>query len=160
MGGAVRERGNVTEHAEFNIFVDPEAADVVFSSGLPLTLVTLDVTHQVVLEREELKRWRSLASEGEQALLSFLEAVTDMTMTFHGQRCGVDGLYLHDPLALAVALEPSLVEVKKARLEVERTEARRGKVKAFWDEEVSSAVALAVNAQRSLALIRRGLAGL
>lgn len=160
MGGTVEERGNVSEHAEFNIYVDPEAADTVFSSGLPLTLIPLDVTHQVVLEREELNRWKRAAKEDAGGLLSFIEAFTDLTMTFHGKRCGIDGLYLHDPLAVAVALEPSLVEVRGARLKVESSEARRGKVIARWDDNSAQAVAVAVDAERLLALLTSALAGL
>jgi purine nucleosidase len=158
MGGAVEERGNVTEHAEFNIYVDPEAAELIFSSDIPLTLVPLDVTHQVVLERRELMRWKSLSGQKTASLLSFIEAVTDLTMGFHGQRCGIDGLYLHDPLAVAVALDPSLVEVKRARLKVDLGEDRRGKVTAQWDEEALPLVATAVDVQRFMAMLREGLA--
>lgn len=159
MGGAIQERGNVTEYAEFNIYVDPEAARLVFASGLPLTLVPLDITHQVVLERADLMRWKSLAGTSAD-LLAFLEAVTDLTMAFHNLRVGFDGLYLHDPLALAVALDPSLVKTRKARLEVETAGAARGRVRASWDEGAPSAVATAVEAERFLTLVKQVLTGL
>ncbi|MFQ6672255.1 MAG: nucleoside hydrolase, partial [Candidatus Tectimicrobiota bacterium] len=158
MGGAIEERGNVTDHAEFNIYVDPEAAGVVFAGGIPLTLVPLDVTHQVVLERAELRRWKDLGSPSME-LLTFLEAVTDQTMTFHHRQCGFDGLYLHDPLAVAVALDPSLVQTRKAHLEVDTTEVARGRVRASWDDDAPSAVATAVEAERFLALLHQALTG-
>ena len=159
MGGAVQERGNVTEYAEFNIYVDPEAARLVFASGLPLTLVPLDITHQVVLKRADLMSWKSLPGTSAD-LLAFLEAVTDLTMAFHNLRAGFDGLYLHDPLALAVALDPSLVKTRKARLEVETAGAARGRVRASWDEGAPSAVATAVEAERFLTLLKQVLTGL
>lgn len=159
MGGAIEERGNVTGHAEFNIYVDPEAADAVLSSGLPITLVPLDVTHRVVLERSELASWRSLARAEAATLLDFIAAFSDLTMTFHGLRCGIDGLYLHDPLAVAVALEPSLVVLRQARLRVDASEAFRGKVNARWDEGAPSAVATAVDSEKFLSIFRQALLG-
>ena len=158
MGGAIEERGNVTGHAEFNIYVDPEAAGLVFASGLPLTLVPLDVTHQVVLERAELGRWKSLGGPSA-GLLAFLEDVTDQTMAVHSLRCGFDGLYLHDPLAVATALDPSLVETRRAHLEVDTTDAERGKVRAVWDDDAPSTVAMAVEAERFVGLLERALTG-
>jgi purine nucleosidase len=158
MGGAVEERGNVTDHAEFNIYVDPEAAGAVFASGLPLTMVSLDVTHQVVLGRAELRRWKQQGGPSE-GLLAFLEQVTDQTMAVHKLRCGFDGLYLHDPLAVAVALDPSLVETRRARLEVDTTDAERGRVRALWDEAAPSTVAMAVEAERFVGLLERALTG-
>ena len=138
--------------------VDPEAAGAVLASGLPLTLVPLDVTHQVVLERAELGRWKSLGGPSA-GLLAFLEDVTDQTMAVHSLRCGFDGLYLHDPLAVAAALDPSLGETRRAHLEVDTTDAERGKVRAVWDDDAPSAVAMAVEAERFVGLLERALTG-
>ena len=113
----------------------------------------------MVLGRADLIRWKSLAGTSAD-LLAFLEAVTGLTMAFHNLRVGFDGLYLHDPLALAVALDPSLVKTRKARLEVETAGAARGRVRAFWDEGAPSAVATAVEAERFLTLVKQVLTGL
>ncbi len=80
-------------------------------------------------------------------------------MAVHSLRCGFDGLYLHDPLAVAVALDPSLVETRRARLEVDTTDTERGRVRAVWDEAAPSAVAMAVEAERFVGLLERALTG-
>ncbi len=112
MGGAIRAAGNVGPVSEFNFFADPEAAAEVMAAGLPLTLVPLDVTEQVVLER---------AAVGKAAgkLAPFIRRLTDRTMGFHEAEEGVCGMFLHDPLALAVALDPSLVGTEQMSLAVE-----------------------------------------
>jgi inosine-uridine nucleoside N-ribohydrolase len=101
MGGAISVPGNVSPVAEFNIFVDPHAADVVFRAGLPITLVPLDVTTQVRLTRDFLQH------AGHGATTPLVSAVHDLTQqTLHSQG---EGMAMHDPLAVAVAIEPSLV---------------------------------------------------
>ena len=114
MGGAVDVRGNVTPDAEFNMYVDPDAARVVFEAGLPLTLVPLDATRQAVLTRAELdaafmrcpgpiaERVRAFAAYG------FRELGDDV----------VPGITLHDPLAVGVAIDPSFVVCETMRLTV------------------------------------------
>lgn len=102
MGGSVAEGGNVTAAAEYNVFVDPEAAARVMRAGLPLTLVPLDVTHRVRWSAERIGRldatWHPVAR--------FARALAREALG----RAGDDGIALHDPLAVAVAIEPSLVE--------------------------------------------------
>lgn len=115
MGGAVASPGNVTPVAEFNFFVDPEAAAQVLRSGLPLELVPLDVTRQVVLSRAELEA-RLSACPGR--LAQFISDFTLKGFAF-GAQAGEVGLTLHDPLALAVALDPALVTFEPLALEVE-----------------------------------------
>jgi purine nucleosidase/pyrimidine-specific ribonucleoside hydrolase len=101
MGGAISVPGNVSPVAEFNIFVDPHAADVVFRAGLPITLVPLDVTTQVRLTRDFLQH------AGHGSTTPLMSAVYDLTQqTLHSQG---EGMAMHDPLAVAVAIEPSLV---------------------------------------------------
>jgi inosine-uridine nucleoside N-ribohydrolase len=101
MGGAIGVPGNVSPVAEFNIFVDPHAADVVFRAGLPITLVPLDVTTQVRLTRDFLQH----AGQGSGTPL--MSAVHDLTQQpLHSQG---EGIAMHDPLAVAVAIDPSLV---------------------------------------------------
>jgi inosine-uridine nucleoside N-ribohydrolase len=101
MGGAIGVPGNVSPVAEFNIFVDPHAADVVFRAGLPITLVPLDVTTQVRLTRDFLQH----AGQGATTpLMSVVRDLTQQTLYKHGE-----GMAMHDPLAVAVAIDPSLV---------------------------------------------------
>jgi purine nucleosidase/pyrimidine-specific ribonucleoside hydrolase len=115
MGGAVAVPGNVTPAAEFNVYVDPEAAALVLGAGLPVELIPLDVTRQVMLPREALER----ALEGRPGPVADLVAA----FTPHGfdvaAARGDAGIVLHDPLAVAVALDPTLVGFDDLHLEVE-----------------------------------------
>ena len=104
MGGAIRVPGNVAPTAEFNFAADPEAAAIVVGAGLPLTLVPLDVTEQVVLSRELADR-----TSAEGTLQTFIREMTAATIAFHRDEEGIDGMFLHDPLAVGVVLDPSLV---------------------------------------------------
>jgi inosine-uridine nucleoside N-ribohydrolase len=101
MGGAIGVPGNVSPVAEFNIFVDPHAADVVFRAGLPITLVPLDVTTQVRLTRDFLQH----TVQGSTTPLR--AAVHDLTQ--QSLRGPGEGMAMHDPLAVAVAIDPALV---------------------------------------------------
>jgi inosine-uridine nucleoside N-ribohydrolase len=101
MGGAIGVPGNVSPVAEFNIFVDPHAADVVFRARLPITLVPLDVTTRVRLTRDFL---RHACANSAPRLLSAIHDLTRQPLHSRGE-----GMALHDPLAVAVAIDPSLV---------------------------------------------------
>jgi inosine-uridine nucleoside N-ribohydrolase len=114
MGGAIRVPGNVAPTTEFNFAVDPEAAAIVLAAGLPLTLVPLDVTEQIILTREAVEG----ASGGR--LQAFIREITAATMVFHRDVEGIDGMFLHDPLAVATAVDPSLVRGQALALAVER----------------------------------------
>ena len=113
MGGAVRVPGNVTPHAEFNIWSDPEALEVLLAEGIPLVLVPLDVTQQVVLTRRHLER---LAGDDPRTRL--IRDCTRGYMDHHKASSGIDGCFLHDPLALGVALDPSFVQTEDLDLQV------------------------------------------
>lgn len=116
MGGALRVPGNTGPVAEFNYFVDPEAARIVLHSGLPVTMVPLDVTEQLVLMRNEVEyRAQRRASRIAKAVLRF----TDFYMKYHKKTEGFYGGYMHDPLAMAMAIDPSLVSMRKMRIDVE-----------------------------------------
>ena len=114
MGGAVRVPGNVGPVSEFNFAVDPEAAAIVLQAGLPLTLVPLDVTERVVLTRDFLN---GVSPAG--TLRAAVEAMVAGAMTFHRARGDREGIVLHDPLAVGVALDASLVQREAMALAVE-----------------------------------------
>jgi inosine-uridine nucleoside N-ribohydrolase len=110
MGGAVDVPGNTTASAEFNMHVDPEAAARVLAAGLPFDLVPLDATRQATLERQAL----------ESTLARAPGPAADRILAFTRRAFRIDGdaMYLHDPLAVAVALDPTLVEWETLRLEI------------------------------------------
>jgi purine nucleosidase len=114
MGGALRVPGNVGPVSEFNFAVDPEAAAVVVRAGLPLTLVPLDVTEQVCFTQDALE-----ASRREGPVARFVRDITAFTMQFHREREGVAGIFLHDPLAVGVVADPSLVRDEAVPIDVE-----------------------------------------
>jgi purine nucleosidase/pyrimidine-specific ribonucleoside hydrolase len=115
MGGAIAVPGNVTPSAEFNFHVDPEAAAAVFRSGLPLELVPLDATRQVTLRRADLA---AALGRGRAPVARFIDDFTNHLFTV-GDRRGEEGFALHDPLAVGVALDPSLVELEPFHVDVE-----------------------------------------
>ena len=115
MGGAVAVPGNVTPTAEFNIHVDPEAASAVFASGLPVELVPLDVTRRVVLTAADLGA--ALARHGGPTA-RFIQDFTAHAFDFEAQQ-GDGSMALHDPLAVGVALDPSLVTLEPLHVVVE-----------------------------------------
>lgn len=115
MGGSIREPGNQSPWAEFNFLFDPEAASVVLASGAPITIVPLDVTHKCLLPREVVHR----KAQGNSSLARFIRDITDHYMDIHLESLGLDGCYMHDPLAVAVALDPSLVKKEFLHVVVE-----------------------------------------
>ena len=108
MGGALREGGNVTPSAEFNIYVDPHAAKIVFECGRPIAAFGLDVTHQVFSTSQVLDRIAKLDNPIAQAshgLLSFFGR-------YDAEKYGTEGAPLHDPCTIAYLLKPELFELK------------------------------------------------
>jgi len=122
MGGAVRTKGNITPYAEFNIFVDPWAAQMVFRSGLPILLVPLDVTHQVRLTPEIIAQ---RVSPMQSSFARFVIEATryDFTTRQFGRRFKV--FYLHDPLAVGAVVNSGLVNRERLSLLVETREGER-----------------------------------
>ncbi len=115
MGGAMREGGNYSPSAEFNILVDPHAADIVFRCGRPITTMGLDVTHQVLSTRARVERIGQLGNpvaEATAGMLGFFER-------HDSKKYGVEGAPLHDPCTIAWLLEPALFEGKVCNLSVE-----------------------------------------
>ena len=115
MGGAMREGGNYSPSAEFNILVDPHAAAIVFGCGRPITSMGLDVTHQVLSTRARVERIRALGNpvaEATAGMLGFFER-------HDSKKYGVEGAPLHDPCTIAWLLDPQLFEGKFCNLSVE-----------------------------------------
>ena len=115
MGGAI-ELGNTTPSAEFNIWVDPEAADVVFSSGLDITMVGLDVTHQARMGRSHGDRLRPLGRSG-----AFVADLLEFFVLFHERVYGMDSSPIHDAVAVADVIWPDLLEADRFHVAVETT---------------------------------------
>ncbi|MFC0529569.1 nucleoside hydrolase [Phytohabitans kaempferiae] len=116
MGGSTG-RGNITPYGEFNIFVDPEAADLVLRSGLPVTVVGLNVTHQALVTPEVVTRFRALDTPLAEAcvqLMTFFASTYDRVF-------GLPGPPLHDPIAVARVAEPALVRCVPAPVAIELT---------------------------------------
>jgi len=115
MGGAMREGGNTSPSAEFNILEDPDAAHIVMHCGRPLTIVPLDVTHQVLVSRQRLDQIRALKNPVGAAIVGMMEFFN----RFDSKKYGSDGAPLHDPCTIAYLLRPELFEGKLCNVEIE-----------------------------------------
>jgi purine nucleosidase len=129
MGGAYFEVGNITPAAEFNIYVDPEAADIVFKSGVPLTVMPLDVTHKVLTTRPRIEAIRDLGTEVGHAVAAW----TDFFERFDMAKYGHDGAPLHDPCVTAYLIRPGLFSGRQINVEIETgSPLTRGMTVADW----------------------------
>ncbi|TFF76975.1 pyrimidine-specific ribonucleoside hydrolase RihA [Aeromonas taiwanensis] len=115
MGGAAGA-GNWTPAAEFNIYVDPEAADMVFKSGVPITMCGLDVTHEAQVMDEDIERVRAIANPVARCVAELL----DFFMIYHRDpKWGFAGAPLHDPCTIAWLLAPALFHGVECRVDIE-----------------------------------------
>ena len=115
MGGGFFEGGNVTPTAEFNIYVDPQAADVVFKAGIPTVIMPLDVTHKALTTRKRIQAIRALDTKVSKAVVDLLEYFE----RFDEQKYGTDGGPLHDPCVIAYLLKPDLFQGRQCNVSVE-----------------------------------------
>jgi inosine-uridine nucleoside N-ribohydrolase len=116
MGGSL-SGGNITPAAEFNFYVDPEAARIVFDSGVPLTMVGLDVTNKVIIREEQVRILEAAQNPVSQAAGKILRANFDrLSKTGHA-----NGFAMHDPLTVAQLIDPSVVTLKDYFVEIETT---------------------------------------
>lgn len=115
MGGALREGGNITPSAEFNIYVDPHAAKIVFDSGCKTIVFGLDATHQVLTSKPALAQIKSVGNKVSDAAYELLTCYS----RFDSTKYGTDGAPLHDPCTMAYLLKPELFELKPCNIRVE-----------------------------------------
>ncbi len=115
MGGAIRHQGNTTPLAEFNVYVDPHAAHMVYHSGMPITLVPLDVTYQCILTKEDVRRLQTIKSP----ISRFVADSTRFYMEFHDEYQKIEGCIINDPLALALTFAPELCDYEEHYVDVD-----------------------------------------
>jgi purine nucleosidase len=115
MGGALRHEGNTTPLAEFNTYVDPHAAHIVYHSGMPITLTPLDVTYQCVLLAEDVARLQKIDSP----IPNFIADATRFYMEFHDEFQGIQGCVINDPLTLALTFAPDLCDYEEYYVDVD-----------------------------------------
>ncbi len=115
MGGGFFEGGNVTPAAEFNIYVDPHAADVVLASGAPIVMMPLDVTHKALTSAKRIEAIRALGTRVAEATAQMLEFFE----RFDEEKYGTDGGPLHDPCVIAYLLKPDLFRGRFCNVTVE-----------------------------------------
>jgi purine nucleosidase/pyrimidine-specific ribonucleoside hydrolase len=158
MGGAVAVPGNITPAAEFNMFVDPHAASIVFRSGIPLTMVCLDVTRQVRLSKDALSE--AIGSE-KTPVGRFLLDCTANLFTIAVEREGEASFPLHDPLAIGAVIDPSFVGTEPMYVGIETmgeltegmTVADRRPLKPEWKRPPNADVCVSVDASRFLSFL-------
>ena len=159
MGGAIGE-GNVTPAAEFNIWCDPEAADRVFTSGLDVTMIGLDVTHKAIVGPAHAEHLRAAGRVG-----AMVAELLDFYGRFHKETYGWDGSPIHDAVALAHAFHPGLVETVHTGVRVDcGGELSRGRTnvdlrgRVGW--EPNATVGVDIDAEGFIALLLERIASL
>ena len=115
MGGAIRYEGNTTALAEFNTYVDPHAAYIVYHAGIPTTLVPLDVTYQCILKPEDVDQLLKIDSP----ITKFVADATRFYMEFHDAYQKIEGCVINDPLALALTFAPELCAYDELPVDVD-----------------------------------------
>ncbi len=129
MGGAYFEVGNVTPAAEFNIYVDPEAAEIVFKSGTQITMMPLDITHKALVTPPRNEAFRALGTDVGVAVAQ----MTDFFERYDKEKYGSEGAPLHDPCVTAFLIRPELFSGRHVNVEIEtQSELTRGMTVADW----------------------------
>ncbi len=129
MGGAYFQVGNITPAAEFNIYVDPEAAEIVFKSGVPITAMPLDVTHQALTTAAHVQGFRDMGTHVGRMVAEW----TDFFERFDKEKYGSEGAPLHDPCVIAYLIEPEMFRGRHVNVEIETaSELTLGMTVADW----------------------------
>ena len=126
MGGSWLAGGNITPVAEANIYNDPEAAEIVFKSGLPIMMVGLDVTHKVFLSQKDIDKLSSLNNSGK-----FLEKISNIYIKFYKDTRNMDGCFFHDATAVIAMTNPEFFKYKNARVYVSKDNLTRGQTVVY-----------------------------
>jgi purine nucleosidase len=147
MGGAVKVPGNVNAYAEANMIADPEAAEYVFSSGLKVTLVGLDVTMQTLLPKAKLNEWRAAGKETADFFADMTEFYIEYYESFYP---GIGGCALHDPLAVGGAIDSSFVTTETMNVKVVTEGEEAGRTVGNQEGEPRIRVCTEVEAERFL----------
>ncbi|XP_047163443.1 probable uridine nucleosidase 2 [Vigna umbellata] len=160
LGGAFAVNGNVNPAAEANIFGDPDAADVVFTSGADILAVGINVTHQVILTSSD----REILANSKGKYAQYLHKILDVYFSYHLESYNTKGVYLHDPTVVLAAVDPSLVTCIEGVVRVQTSGITRGltvlfnKQKRFgeiheWSNKPTVKVAVTVDAPRVMKLV-------
>jgi purine nucleosidase len=161
MGGGFFEGGNVTVAAEFNIYVDPQAAKLVFESDIPITLIPLDCTHQALTTKLRVDKFRIMKNKCGPAVAKLL----DFFERFDEEKYGTDGGPLHDPCVMAWLLKPELFKSREVNVEIECTsELTMGMTVIDWwgvtDRKRNATVCRGIEADGFFKLLAERLASL
>ncbi|MBW4581765.1 MAG: nucleoside hydrolase [Tildeniella nuda ZEHNDER 1965/U140] len=160
MGGAVTQ-GNITPSAEFNLYVDPHAAHVVATAGVPLTMMSLDLTHQAIATPERLNAIHAINSPISDAILGLLNHYGAYDM----QRYGFAGSPLHDPCVIAYLLQPDLFTSRRAYVAIETSsELTMGRTVVDWwyvtNQQPNTNVVETIEAEAFYQLLTQAIANL
>lgn len=153
MGGAIHYPGNATPQAEYNVFCDPEAFDIVLRSGIDFTLVPLDVTYKCIFTKRHLEAINRARPE----IKEFIADSTRFYMEFHVKHQSIEGCAINDPLAAALLIDPSLVKYEDYFVRVDLT-GPTSKAKTIADyygalkQKANAHVAMEVEVERFMKL--------
>lgn len=158
MGGALGE-GNTTPVAEFNIYVDPDAAQIVFHSGVPVTMVGLNVTHKAIVTHEEFKR---IVAMGRPPVSTIIGDILSFYTRYYDDFYGFGGAPIHDACAVAEVICPGIIEQKLMYVDVEtQSELTRGQtvcdVWGLMGRPANVSVGVDIDVPRFKELLFRGL---
>jgi pyrimidine-specific ribonucleoside hydrolase rihA len=147
MGGSTG-LGNVSVYGEFNIVADPVAADIVFKSGIPLTMVGLNVTHQTILSEEDIEELLAIPCKFQKEITHLLRFAQKTEKEY-----GFNGVILHDPLTVAYAMDPTVLTLKSCPVSIEtRSGLNRGRTVADldpWRKDALDRVNVAVEVDKA-----------
>lgn len=115
MGGAIQHPGNTTAQAEYNTYVDPHAAHIVFHSGMPMILTPLDVTYQCIFTQDDLNRLLKIDSP----ITKFIADSTRFYMEFHDEYQSIKGCVINDPMTLALTFMPEICDYQDLVVDVD-----------------------------------------
>ena len=141
MGGSTKE-GNITPAAEFNILVDPEAADIVFKAGIPMRMLGLNVTRQILVNEDVMEEARKIDTKGGELFVKLMEVFNQNQRDFFGLPCGP----LHDPATIISLINPNAFKFEKMNVQIDTTFTdQAGKTTCSRSEPYNCLVATEVN---------------